>query len=61
MAAVRAQSPMVTASVSVPGSVGGSLAAPGSPLRRGLWLLGEQAVAVDDGGGEVDDLAVGGA
>jgi hypothetical protein len=30
----------------------------GSRLLRSGWLLGEQAVAVDDGRGEVDELAV---
>lgn len=32
-----------------------------SGLRRRVRFFGEQAVAVDDGGGEVNDLAVGGA
>ena len=31
-----------------------------TPVRTRLRLLGEQAVAVDDGGGDVDELAVGG-
>ena len=29
-------------------------------LRTGWWLFGKQAVAVDDGGGDVDELAGGG-
>lgn len=62
-AAVQGQRPTLTASASVPRSGGGSLPAlrPDPPLRRRRRLLGEQAVAVDDGGGKVDDLAVGGA
>ena len=29
-----------------------------SAFPWGVWVLGEQPVAVDDGGGEVDELAV---